>query len=1149
MNPPMNPAPQNEESIFEAARQLPLPEQRAAYLDQACAAQPELRRRVEDLLAANDAAGTFLTDQPAARPQPTVKLTLPVEEEPGTMIGRYKLLEKVGEGGFGEVFVAEQREPVKRRVALKIIKLGMDTKQVVARFEAERQALAMMDHPNIARVFDAGATEAGRPFFVMELVKGIPITKYCDQEKLNTRARLDLFIKVCQAIQHAHQKGIIHRDIKPSNILVTLHDGVPVPKVIDFGIAKATQGDLTDKTVYTQFQQFIGTPAYMSPEQAEMSGLDVDTRSDIYALGVLLYELLTSRTPFDAKELMASGIDAMRKTIREREPVRPSTKLATMQGDERSTTAARHATDSPKLISLLRGDLDWIVMKCLEKDRTRRYETATGLAADLRRHLVNEPVVARPPSTAYKLQKVWQRHKVLVTACALISFSLTFGITFSVGQALRARRAERAKQALLESELKAKEQATAAQREAVTERDNARRNLYAANINLANQAWNESNLGKTRHLLANSTAETGKEELRGWEWRYLWGQARGDDLLEVARFDSGVWQVGFLQNDRSVAVGLTGFSAEERGALLFDLGASRLTNRRLLGQSSLGVSAFCPEKNWLASNQVESNRQTIAILNASSLDEITRLSSPSVAKAICFSRNGRWLAAYHLGGEVRVWRTDDWSYLPIMHSSGSGGVHFAGLSFLGAGDRIAVGWSSGKVSVHESATGDKLREFTAHTDGITAFAASPTTDLVATGAGYSDKAIKLWNAASGESVGELTGHQSWVSGLAFSPDGATLASASADQTIRLWDVKKKSALAVLRGHEDEVYCLAFSEDGQRLISGAKDGSVRLWNASPGQRAPALRVLREPCGYFVISPDSRRVVTLAADYVVWDLNTGEKLETLSALRGYQAGYDFTQDGRQLLAGGHNGKVRIWDFDRNVLSEFDAGGSEDVVAVRRLGSTEFLATVHGTRTETAHGTKTERTFSTTKIKIWNFAKRQFKEETGWSRSDALTSAVSPDGKTATGHQDGSVTIWGSMRTNFPAHRRMVVGVAFTPDGRTLATAGEEGTAKLWDVATLRQIGTLRGHLRSVHALDVSPDGRRLATAGGADESVKLWDIRSHQELITLAGEGSLMRLLAFSPDGNKIVGLNNEGRLHIWRAPAFAETNQASPPGGR
>jgi tetratricopeptide (TPR) repeat protein/tRNA A-37 threonylcarbamoyl transferase component Bud32 len=419
----MKPADDREEALFREALQRLRGPEREAFLNQACAGNPALRSRLETLIQTHESAEPLLE---------------PPEEGPGSLIGRYKILEKIGEGGFGVVYVAEQQEPVKRRVAVKIIKLGMDTRQVVARFEAERQALALMDHPNIAKVLDAGATDKGRPYFVMELVKGIPIIRYCDQEKLATRERLDLFIKVCRAIQHAHQKGIIHRDIKPSNILVTLHDGVPVPKVIDFGIAKATGGQvLTNKTLYTAFEQFIGTPAYMSPEQAEMSGLDIDTRSDIYALGVLLYELLTGQTPFDQKELVAAGLDEMRRIIREKEPVRPSTRLSTLDDAVRTTAARRRDSEPAQLIHLLRGDLDWIVMKCLEKDRTRRYETANGVATDIERHLHSEPVVARPPSTAYQAAKFCRRHRFGVAAAAVLIFVLVAG---TIGMAVQARR-------------------------------------------------------------------------------------------------------------------------------------------------------------------------------------------------------------------------------------------------------------------------------------------------------------------------------------------------------------------------------------------------------------------------------------------------------------------------------------------------------------------------------------------------------------------------------------------------------------------------------------------------------------------------------------------------------------------------------------
>ena len=420
-------------SLFAAAVELGSPEERARFLERECP-DPGLRRELEALLAAHDRPDSLFEGR-------TALVAGAPAESVGTMIGRYRLLEALGEGGFGSVWLAEQKEPVRRKVALKVIKLGMDTKAVVARFEAERQALALMDHPNIARVLDAGTTESGRPYFVMELVRGVKITDYCDQNQLPTRDRLELFIKVCQAVQHAHQKGIIHRDLKPSNILVTLHDGVPVPKVIDFGIAKATQQELTDMTLHTRFQQFIGTPAYVSPEQAEMSGLDVDTRSDIYSLGVLLYELLTGRTPFDGRQLLASGLDAMRQTIREKEPLRPSTRLASLDGEELTTTAARRSADAARLLHQLQGDLDWIVMKCLEKDRTRRYATANGLAMDLKRHLNSEPVVARPPGRAYRLGKFVRRNKLVVTAGTAVFLALALGFGSTALLALRLHQA------------------------------------------------------------------------------------------------------------------------------------------------------------------------------------------------------------------------------------------------------------------------------------------------------------------------------------------------------------------------------------------------------------------------------------------------------------------------------------------------------------------------------------------------------------------------------------------------------------------------------------------------------------------------------------------------------------------------------------
>jgi len=434
------------EDIYCSALEIESPAARKAFLEQACLGNAGLRSTVDNLLAAQAGAEKFFQEGGVAR-IPLRELSQSLTETPGLgeipeaparedeaigkWIGAYKLLQRIGEGGCGVVYMAEQEKPVRRRVAIKIIKLGMDTKSVVARFEAERQALALMDHPNIARVLDAGATETGRPFFVMELVRGIKITEYCDQNELDTTHRLRLFILVCQAVQHAHQKGVIHRDIKPSNILVTIIDGRPVPKVIDFGIAKAIEGRLTDNTIFTAYEQFIGTPAYMSPEQAVMSGVDVDTRSDIYSLGVLLYELLTGRTPFETNELLARGLDGLRHTLQEREPQRPSAIVTTMQGLALTQVAHNRHAEPLKLISMLRGDLDWIVIRALEKDRARRYETANGFAMDVQRFLDNEPVIARPPSRVYRMQKLVRRNKPTFIAGAFVALALIVGLAVS----------------------------------------------------------------------------------------------------------------------------------------------------------------------------------------------------------------------------------------------------------------------------------------------------------------------------------------------------------------------------------------------------------------------------------------------------------------------------------------------------------------------------------------------------------------------------------------------------------------------------------------------------------------------------------------------------------------------------------------------
>jgi len=440
--------------IFNEARAKAAAEERDAYLRSACGDDDSLRRQVEVLLHAHEQAGGFLKE--------TIHATAPANdlaiERAGVMIGRYKLLQEIGEGGFGQVFMAEQKEPVHRKVALKIIKAGMDTKEVIARFEAERQALALMDHPNVAQVFDGGVTQAGRPYFVMELVKGVPFTDYCDRGGLPMAARLQLFMQVCHAVQHAHQKGIIHRDLKPSNILITMIDGKPVPKIIDFGVAKALGQQLTEKTLFTAFGQIVGTPLYMSPEQTAISGVDVDTRSDVYSLGVLLYELLTGVTPIDAETVRKAGLDEMRRMIRETDPPVPSTRLRTL-GDKLTEVAQRRHAEPSVLARQVHGDLDWIVGKAREKDRARRYETVNALQADIQRHLEHQPVMVGPPSVAYRTKKYVRRHRMGVALAASVTVALIVGLIFAFIGFMEAKRERDRAVAAEQQALKARDRA------------------------------------------------------------------------------------------------------------------------------------------------------------------------------------------------------------------------------------------------------------------------------------------------------------------------------------------------------------------------------------------------------------------------------------------------------------------------------------------------------------------------------------------------------------------------------------------------------------------------------------------------------------------------------------------------------------------
>ncbi len=1111
-------------------------------------------------------------------------------EEPGDHIDRYKLLQQIGEGGCGVVYLAEQQQPVRRRVALKIIKLGMDTRQVVARFEAERQALALMDHPNIAKFLDAGVTHAalargggfqpalpvmcsqqtldgadapqadralppdspaiqpagrprfeplsaGRPYFVMELVCGMKITDYCDQKQLTTRQRLELFVQVCRAVQHAHQKGIIHRDLKPSNILVTEQDGEPLPKVIDFGIAKATTDQrLTDQTLFTAFEQFMGTPAYMSPEQAGLGRLDIDTRSDIYSLGVLLYELLTGRTPFDTTELLKSGLDALRQTIREKEPLRPSTKLRTLPGQELTTTARSHGAEPPKLISLLRGDLDWIVMKCLEKDRRRRYETVNGLARDIQRHLNHEPVLARPPSRLYEFQKTLRRHKFGFAATGAVFGALLIGIMAASWQAIRATRAK-------QEVVAAQAREAALRRQAQAQELIARQRAYASDMNQAKQALDENNLGRALELLERQRPLPAQQDLRGWEWRWLWEQSRGDCLFTLCQINGEVASLAASPDGRWLAVG----SYHRGGLSVWDL-RTRKQVAHLAGEEQFVRAAFSPRDPvlaWVGSRPSGAAQwhSTLHLWNVVARHMISQwpLSPGHTCVGLAFSEDGSTLVTSTLDGIISLWRIPDGTRLanyPTDLAAADIGTGFAATPDLSLAAYASYASSVARLHVLNLRTGKQLWSAVVATGYPAALAFSPDGKTLASGACSGQSDIRLWDVASGKEIGRLRGHSSWVSSLVFWPDGRKLASSSADETIRIWDLDTRKCLDVLRGHRQEVWRLALLPDAQTLVSGCKDGKVCFWDTSVLHPKEARISIPAVVAAWRFAPDSLSVLTLDNQGRVtrWTGSGFQQQQTL--LETGSTGFGswpflnrFTADGRLLAKGSANGLLQVWDLSRRSLWRQWTNTSDRVAA---LG---FFS--HGNKLLTWSQ-------SGNLLRQWNLTTGA--ELDSWTIPIQLrTASFSFDASLcALVGWDGSVLIRDLARQTGPSGQFDLlesVDAAFSPDGNLLAVASELGFAQVYHRPAWQPATRLGGWLLSPHSVAFSPNGKRLAVGGDGAEAVKLWDTGSWQQVLTLNAQGSLFRSTAFSADGNAIGSLTAQGTLNIWRAPSWAEIEAA------
>ena len=1044
-----------------------------------------------------------IEDKPLALDDLTTELLS--DEASDKMIGRYKLLEKVGEGGYGVVYVAEQQEPVRRRVALKVIKLGMDTRAVVARFEAERQALAMMDHPNIAKVLDAGTTEQGRPYFVMDLVRGIRITDYCDQAQLSTTDRLRLFIHVCQAIQHAHQKGIIHRDIKPSNILVTLHDGMPVPKVIDFGIAKATEGRLTDKTVYTQLHQFIGTPAYMSPEQAEMSGLDIDTRSDLYSLGVLLYELLTGRPPFDPKELVAVGLDRMRRTILEQEPVRPSIRLASMQGEELTTTAKQRSVEVPNLVHLVKGDLDWIVMKCLEKDRTRRYETADGLARDIQRHLDNEPVTACPPSASYRFNKMFQRNRKAFIATVIVVLALIVGFSAAIVGFMQA--------------VSAQTKETQMRKKAETQELVSRQRAYAAEMNTAYHSLEENNLGHAQQLLERQRPKPGEGDLRGWEWRYLWQQCQpsnfdhysGSFSSSAAYSPDGRWLAYHL--DKKIVVRYA---------------HSEVVYTNLPSYcSSLSFSSRTP---LLA----VADDQHVTLWSTETWQPVRRL--PGAINVARFSPDGRWLATMGTN-QFLLWDTATWE----IKASCPGAVRVTwtarNVPSISQDSEYLVtpSWSANlsadvfrlwKLPNLEPVSGFEDSE-----EGVStaAFSADGKYLLIGTAFGT----LQVWDIGQRRCIHIEKAHDWYVVRVVTSKDGSAFVTCG-DDTVAVWDSGSRKLVTRLKGHLTMLNGLDISPDGKRIASTGLDGT-RVWSTDRNTKNEHLLGSSRVVGF---TPDSQTLIAEIEDGLrLWDLATGATNDIRCPDLWFN--YDYIKPGANVAMHPHkslaalgktNGSVEIWDVSSRTPQTNWSAHSEMIRVI----------------TFSPGGTQLATASVANHVCVWNLATQELIHQFGPLKNPITCLAFSPDGHKlmASGTSD-TISVFdlvqGREQTPLTFRGGWAMDLAFSPDGALLAAiSGQKASVNLVDAHSGKLRTVLSGPVQAMFGLAYSPDGRTLAT-GLNTKGVILWNPDTSQQIMNLSCDGGF-ESLCFSPDARTLaVGLvkGKKREIRLYHAPSLSE----------
>ena len=1005
--------------------------------------------------------------------------------KPNAQIGNYRLERLLGHGGMGSVWLAEQTAPVHRFVALKLIRAGMVDESVIKRFHSERQSLAIMDHPFIAKVFDAGTTPQGQPYLVMEYVPGLALTEYCDGKRLKIRDRIELFIQACEGVQHAHQKAIIHRDLKPANILVVEVDGKPVPRIIDFGLAKAAAPQLTGETLYTQFGHFLGTPGYMSPEQVDPTVHDIDTRTDVYSLGVVLYVLLTGLQPFETKRRERPSIEEWLRQLREDEPPRLSTRV----GADRETANARASARGAELKQLaqqLHGDLEWIALKALERDRDRRYGTPSELAADLRRYLNDEPVLARPASAAYQLQKFVRRHRLGMTVAGVLMLTLANGLAATTYEA----------------------------RIASAERDAAAQSQLRSLTQTAAARLRDFDVAGAMGIILEVLPHRGATRPYTPEALSVFHEAHAADaqIMALTGHTERVWFASFSPDSRRIAT-----ASLDGTARIWD--ASTGTEiARFSGHTGRVFSAsFSPDGQRVLTS---SSDNTARIWDAETGRELTIFSGHSrQVMSAAFSPDGQRVATASTDKTARIWDAVSGRQIMVL---GDQPGRFTTVAFSPDGRRVATGADDNTARIWDLATGRQIMQLNGHTDRIWRVGFSPDGRRVVTAS--QDKSARIWDVATGNEIVRLTGHADRVNSASFSPDGQRVVTASDDKTVRIWDAATAQQIMLLSGHTDRVWSAAFSPDNRRVVSTSTDKTARVWDVSIAQQIALLSGHTKRIWSAAYSLDGSRAVTASYDKTarIWDIATGKEIVQLIGHGDPVNTGAFSPDAKRVVTASDDKTARIWDAVTGQQLVLLSGHTDAV--------TSAFFSPDGARIVTAAHDKTAR--------IWDSQTGRMIQVLA-GHTDWVQSAVfSPDGAhVVTSSTDKTARVWdaatGQEIMVLSGHTRMLPSAEFSSDGARIVTASEDTTARIWDAATGQPIVTLSGHGGPVNFAAFSRDGRFVVTASD-DKTARLWDSGTGRQVALLAGHTGAVEsagILARWPASPHCLGGCN--RSHLGR----------------